>query len=588
MTNINTFQGDVFIHQYIKHTGDDTTYFGFSADDAFTIATNNVSRLSVSASSGAVTIANDLYVSEYLRHTGDTDTNIRFTDDNLRIYTGGTERFHIDSSGTVAIAGALTAGSFNTSQISAGTLGTARGGTGTTSVTGSGNLVLSASPTFSGTAGFSMVNASGYIASSTLQDASDSASTTNQIVVNCTNSSGYAGTGGGITFCQRYYQHSSAMISTGGVFGGRLGGNNGSYGGGLVFKYNPGNSMTPGMVLESSGYVGIGTTNPAYKVHVTGTQHHIGWWQNNKASCYVSAQNSISTRCYFGADGQGFISNEPTSSGIYNSGTGNINYFNNGARRFQMHGNGVFHAQGFGIYSDERIKDNITDVDDAKSIEIIKQLQPKNYVMRENRDEKKWGFIAQDVEQIVPEGVSSTGTGTVYINKKYAITEYNPPVKLVDIVYSNVSITDYASLDANVQAHYVGPDSNNTYYSNIVADAIYSKSNVSALITDEVFVVDDCVKLSVDETYSLNVCCLNVTSVSSNVYVFQDDCRMTAEDHDLPDMNLTDFIYIKSKEIENAKTIDYEFMNPILVSAMQQLIRTVDDLKERVTVLENT
>jgi hypothetical protein len=62
---------------------------------------------------------------------------------------------------------------------------------------------------------------------------------------------------------------------------------------------------------------------------------------------------------------------------------------------------------------------------------------------------------------------------------------------------------------------------------------------------------------------------------------------MTADDHDLPDMNPTDFIYIKSKEIEDTKTIDFGFMNPVLVSAMQQLIRTVDDLKERVTVLEN-
>jgi hypothetical protein len=151
-----------------------------------------------------------------------------------------------------------------------------------------------------------------------------------------------------------------------------------------------------------------------------------------------------------------------------------------------------------------------------------------------------------------------------------------------------VSVTDYATLDANVQVYYSGPDLSNTYYSNIVTDAIYSKSNVSALITDEVFDVGDCVQVSVDETYSLNVCCLNVTTVSSNVYVFQDDCRVFADDHDLVDMNLTDFIYVKSKEIENVKTIDYEFMNPILISAVKQLIRIVDDLKERVTVLENT
>jgi hypothetical protein len=98
--------------------------------------------------------------------------------------------------------------------------------------------------------------------SSTAKDSSDSANNVNQIRIDCTNSLGYAGTGGGITFCQRYFSGSGAMISTGGVFGARLGGTNGSYGGGLVFKYNPGGSMQVGMVINKNGNVGIGLTNP--------------------------------------------------------------------------------------------------------------------------------------------------------------------------------------------------------------------------------------------------------------------------------------------------------------------------------------
>jgi hypothetical protein len=50
MTNVNTFQGDVFIHEYIKHTGDDNNLFGFSGTDTFKIATAGTDRLTVTSS----------------------------------------------------------------------------------------------------------------------------------------------------------------------------------------------------------------------------------------------------------------------------------------------------------------------------------------------------------------------------------------------------------------------------------------------------------------------------------------------------------------------------------------------------------
>ena len=344
------------------------------------------------------------------------------------------------------------------------------------------------------------------------------------------------------------------------------------------------------MIIAQDGKVGIGlgTSNPGFRIEVHTTDNHIGDFSTTNTSGYIAARNNSGTRCYLGADGNGYISQEQNSGGIYMNNNGNINFFNNGARRAYLSSGGVFHAQGFGIYSDERIKDNITDVNDEESLEIIKQLQPKNFVMRENRDVKRWGFIANDVEQFLPEAVSSDSTSKVYIKKRYEIISYNPPVKLSDVVYSNVSVTEYATLDANTQAHYTGPYSGNTYYSNIVSEAVYSKSNVSARITDEVFDIGDCIQLSDDETYSLNVCCVHVVSVSNNVYVFQDDCRVTADDKDLTDINLTDYIYVKSKDIDNVKTINYEFMNPTLISAVQQIIRNIDRLTERVTILENT
>jgi len=161
MTNINTFQGDVFIHEYIKHSGDDNNLFGFSGTDTFKIATAGVDAIKVDASQ-------NVDITGVIRHIGDENNLFGFSGtDTFKIATAGTDRLTVNSSGTVAVAGTLTAGAFaadnvdsgtfadaripdlNTSKLTAGTLGTARGGTGTTTVTGSGSLVKSSSPTFS-------------------------------------------------------------------------------------------------------------------------------------------------------------------------------------------------------------------------------------------------------------------------------------------------------------------------------------------------------------------------------------------------------------------------------------------------------
>ena len=108
MTNINTFQGDVFIHEYIKHTGDDNNLFGFSGTDTFKIATAGVDALTVD-SSGYVHFAKGIRLAEgdsainieipnYIYHTGDTNTYFGFSgNDGIDAYTNGNQAFAIDS-----------------------------------------------------------------------------------------------------------------------------------------------------------------------------------------------------------------------------------------------------------------------------------------------------------------------------------------------------------------------------------------------------------------------------------------------------------------------------------------------------------
>jgi len=108
MTNINTFQGDVFIHEYIKHTGDDNTYFGFSGADAFVVRTNGTDRLTIN-SEGHVVIPVNLTIPNYIYHTGDSDTYFGFSADNRFVArVAGVDAIDIQQDGNIYIPNYIT------------------------------------------------------------------------------------------------------------------------------------------------------------------------------------------------------------------------------------------------------------------------------------------------------------------------------------------------------------------------------------------------------------------------------------------------------------------------------------------------
>jgi hypothetical protein len=613
MTNIKTFQGDVFVSGSLTSTSFDASNVNSGTFADARIPNLNGSKITAGTTgSGSLVRAispsfGSISMSDYIYHAGDTNTLFGFPSASLfKIRVAGSDALAVYGSGTIVHGDPPASRSkFHQSFI---------GPNYSDSHDNDRMRIMNRESSNNNEYGFQMaVSGTGNSTIQTISFVNSSGTTVPQYNLQIQPHGGWVGVGTLVpsapltvvsTRNADTWSHTNTSLDI--LYGDKNGNStygmslavSASRGDGIIqtFNKNSGGAEYDLCLQPSGGRVGVGTVGPGAPLAVyansgigTKTAQFVSLDTTaSRYAAYISVVNPGNNDAMFGSDGNGFMSNAPTSAAIFNGGPGRIGYQTNGSIRAELNASGRFNAQSFGIWSDERIKDKITDVDDAESLEIIKQLQPRNYVMRENRDEKKWGFIAQEVEQVVPEVVNSIGMGTVHINKKYAITEYNPPVKLADIVYSNVSIADYATLDANVQVYYLGPDSSNTYYSNIVTEAIYSKSNVSALITDEVFDVGNCVKLSVDETYSLNVCCLNVTSVSNNVYVFQDDCIMTVDDHDLVDMNLTDSIYVKSKLLLDIKSIDFDFFNPTIVSALQQLIRNVDDLKERVTVLENT
>ena len=150
-----------------------------------------------------------------------------------------------------------------------------------------------------------------------------------------------------------------------------------------IDTYN-GSSLSTILTLRTNGRVGINELDPGYPLSVvTGVQtgniaSYAGWyglypWQNQTADYLTS---------------------------IYSQ------YF-------------VISGYGFASFSDNRIKKNVVDVNDLSALEVIRQIEPKQYsYVDEVRKgtEPVWGFIAQQVKGVLD---YATSTITEFIPNVY-------------------------------------------------------------------------------------------------------------------------------------------------------------------------
>lgn len=148
-----------------------------------------------------------------------------------------------------------------------------------------------------------------------------------------------------------------------------------------------GNSNTVGSIFASSGNVGIGTTSPAYPLHIGNSQ---------TANTYYSF-------AFYAYNGN-----------AYTGGAG-------GTESYSLYTISRILGQQFNAFSDMRIKKNIVDIDDVSALEVLRQIQPKryNYIDEINRGTTPvWGFIAQQVGSVLN---YSTKTISDYIPNIYEL-----------------------------------------------------------------------------------------------------------------------------------------------------------------------
>ena len=185
----------------------------------------------------------------------------------------------------------------------------------------------------------------------------------------------------------------------------------------LQFSTNGGERVR----INSSGDVGIGTNNPSFKLQVAGdihsnwvrTEGQTGWFsQTYQGGWYMTDSTWIKnyngkplhiTGYVQSTFDPYFFINGPGVSDPWGNQTGNFSAY------FQY----AIQAPELWSTSDARVKTNILDISDPNSLTILRQLQPKTFSFIDSRKQNgdlrvNYGFIAQEVETVLPDAVTTT------------------------------------------------------------------------------------------------------------------------------------------------------------------------------------
>jgi hypothetical protein len=195
----------------------------------------------------------------------------------------------------------------------------------------------------------------------------------------------------------------------------------------IYFRNNDNNadqtSLSTRLTIKSGGNVGIGTSNPSYLLHIPqGNNLFLGnIYISGTANNPILSSGATGGSLYLqsGGAGEGNIYLQGAAAG----GNGYIQFNTNGSLRMTIASNGNIGApSGSNIYnaSDIRLKQNITTI--VNGLDKIIALNPVKFNWIDGFEEPEdgkdmLGFVAQEVQNAIPEAVEGFGNSSVTIGE---------------------------------------------------------------------------------------------------------------------------------------------------------------------------
>lgn len=194
-------------------------------------------------------------------------------------------------------------------------------------------------------------------------------------------------------------------------------------------------------------------------------------------------------------------------------------------------------ARSFFAYSDSRIKTNIQEVNDSSALDKLRLLKPSlyNYIdVLARGDNQVYGFIAQEVKEVLPDAVSQYAD---YIPNIFSLGTYNASTNILTIENENY---DSASLSM---------DASNNVYKNV---RLYDAS-------------DNIIEICIEEI------------------VGPKELRIKED----PNTTISSSVFIYGQEVEDFHKLNKDAIFTIATSALQELDRQLQAEKAKVATLES-
>jgi hypothetical protein len=216
---------------------------------------------------------------------------------------------------------------------------------------------------------------------------------------------------------------------------------------------------------------------------------------------------------------------------------------------------GTTTATTFNALSDRRIKKDITDMN-CPSLEIIRQIRPREYKMIDGCEESVYGFIAQEVKEVIPK--------SIYLGKDY-----------IPSVYEN------AFLDGNKI----------TLINKTTSDISCCKLKLRDKNNEDIIV--DVTRIHDNKTFSIaeyttpSTLCMDICGNNLDEYV-KDGVTTYNRDSQVYTGEVKKGVFVYGMQVDDLHTINKDTIWTITLSATKEIDTQLQQAKSRISELEDT